>query len=154
VNLFRRIRPTLPFVLVWTIFVVYVVAARGVRNFFPISAFDMYQARSPDIASRIMAIDLSGQTVEIERFDVFQCDPPQPALENNRHCSHAGVGRVDYVVRDKQIYLDGHLSNNLSGGEEVKLVWRTVVLEDRPGPPASSDCILANCRARRKAGVP
>lgn len=64
------------------------------------------------------------------------------------------MGRVEYVARDQQIYLDEHLRQDLKDGVEAKLVWRTFTLELRPGPPAHDDCVLAVCQMRRKGAAP
>ena len=145
---------TLPFVVVWAIFFAYLLAARGVRNFFPISAFDMYQGKSPTTASRVLVLDATGQTSEMTSYEAFQCDPPRPNLADVDHCDYAGFGRIDYVTQDLQIHLDAHLQPSVSGGHEVKLVWRKFTLEERPGPPTFADCPLAVCLARRKGGKP
>jgi hypothetical protein len=147
-------RKALPFVVVWAIFVAYVLAARGVRNFFPISSFDMYQAQSSTIASRVLVVDSSGKPSEITQYEAFQCLPPRPKLTDVTHCEHAGVGRVEYVGRDQQIYLDEHRRQDLKNSHEAKLVWRTFSLEERPGPPTYSDCVLAVCQVRRKGVEP
>lgn len=147
-------RKALPFVVVWAIFAAYVLAARGVRNFFPISSFDMYQAQSSTVASRVLVVDTSGKTSEITQYDEFQCDPPRPKLTDVTHCEHAGIGRVQYVARDQQIYFDEHVRQDVKNGVDVKLVWRTFNLEERPGPPAHNDCMLAVCQVQRKGLEP
>lgn len=152
VNLVRN--KSLPFVVVWAIFFAYVVAARGIRNFFPISAFDMYQRKSPTTASRVLVLEASGRTSEITSHEAFQCDPPRPNLANVEHCDPATFGRIEYVTQDLQIHLDAHLQPSVSGGHEVKLVWRKFSLEERPGPPTFVDCPLAVCQARQKGDQP
>ncbi len=148
-------RRALPFVVVWAVFVAYVLAARGIRNFFPISAFDMYQAQSPTIASRILVVETSsGKTFEVTDYDGFQCNPSKPKLDDLRRCEHADIGLIQYVIRDQQIHLDEHLRQELNGGVEAKLVWRTFLLEDRPGPPKFSDCLLAVCQVQKSQGAP
>ncbi|MBK9260928.1 MAG: hypothetical protein IPM54_14055 [Polyangiaceae bacterium] len=153
-KIFWRQRGALPIVVAWAIFLAYVLAARGVRNFFPISAFDMYQARSQDIASRVLVVDEMGKPSELTQYEAFRCDPPRPELANVQHCLHAGAGRVEYVLRDAQIHLDAHLTPDIADGTDVKLVWRTFTLKDRPGPPAFTDCVLATCRVRGKGRGP
>ena len=147
-------RKALPFVAVWAIFVAYVLAARGVRNFFPISSFDMYQAQSSTMASRVLVVDSMGKTSELSQYDAFQCNPPYPKLTDVTHCGHAGIGRIGYVARDQQIYFDDHLRQDLMNGVEAKLVWRTFHLEERPGPPAHNDCVLAVCQVQRRGSKP
>lgn len=147
-------RRTLPFVAAWAIFITYILAARGIRNFFPISAFDMYQARAFTVASRVLVVEATGKALEITNYDAFQCSPERPNLADVSHCENRDVGRVEYVPRDQQIYFDEHVHPNVQNGVDVKLVWRTFLLEDRPGPPVHSDCVLAACRARKGGVVP
>lgn len=147
-------RKALPFVVVWAIFFTYVLAARGIRNFFPISSFDMYQAQSSTMASRVLVVDFSGKPSEITQYEAFQCNPTRPNLADVAHCEHAEIGRVEYVARDLQIHFDEHVRQDVQNGVEVKLVWRTFLLEEKPGPPTFSDCILAVCQVRRKGEGP
>jgi len=144
----------LPFVVVWAIFITYVLAARGVRNFFPISSLDMYQAKAPTVASRVLVVDSSGKPSEITQYDAFQCNPAHPKLADVAHCEHANIGRVEYVARDLQIHFDKHERQDIKNGVEAKIVWRIFYLEDRPGPPAHEDCVLAVCQVRRKGAQP
>lgn len=147
-------RRALPFVVVWAIFIAYVLAVRGIRNFFPISSFDMYQARASTMTSRVLVVDTSGQPSEITQYDAFECTPSRPDLANVTHCEDAAIGRVTYVARDQQIHLDQHLRQNMPNGLEAKLVWRTFKLEERPGPPAYTDCVLAVCQVQKKGAHP
>ncbi|MDI1478676.1 hypothetical protein [Polyangium sp. y55x31] len=135
----------------WAIAIAYLLAARGVGNFFPLSAFGMYQGRSPDVASRVLVVGASGEAAEITAFDGFSCAPAWPKLDDVRHCAPGDQGRVEYVSRDLQVYLDAHVTSDAAGMEDARIVWRTWTLEDRPGPPASQDCELASCRVRRRA---
>lgn len=144
----------LPFVVVWAIFIAYILAARGIRNFFPISSFDMYQAQSSTMASRVLVVDSSGKPSEITQYEAFQCDPPRPNLADVTHCEHAETGRVEYVARDQQIHFDEHVRQDVQNGVEAKLVWRTFRLEERPGPPTYTDCVLAVCQVRKKGALP
>jgi hypothetical protein len=143
-------RSHLPLVVIWAIFIAYVLAARGIRNFFPISSFDMYQGQAPTIASRILVVENDGGSSEITHYDSFQCNPAEPKLENVKHCEGATIRGPGYVVRDQQIYLDAHLHSGADDGLAAKLVLRTYTLENRPGPPAFSDCLLAVCRVRKR----
>jgi hypothetical protein len=111
--------------------------------------FDMYRRRAPDVASRILVVDGTGRASELGRYEAFLCEPARLELGRAERCPLAQKGRIDYVVRDMQIYFDAHLSNE-KGPEEATIVWRTFTLEDRPGPPAFEDCVLARCSARRK----
>jgi hypothetical protein len=150
----RERRKALPFVVVWAIFIAYILAARGIRNFFPISSFGMYQAQSSTMASRVLVVDSQGKPSEITQYGAFQCNPLKPNLADVAHCEHSDIGRVAYVARDLQIHLDEHLIQDMHDGVEAKLVWRTFLLEDRPGPPAHKDCVLAVCQVRRKGEGP
>lgn len=150
-NLRRSILPT---VVVWAIFIAYVLAARGIRNFFPISSFDMYQGQSPTMTSRILIVDNAGHPSEITHYDAFQCNPTKPKLDDVQHCEGARIRGPNYVVRDQQIHLDAHLHSSADAGSEVKLVLRTFTLENKPGPPAFSDCVLAVCRVHNGGGTP
>lgn len=132
----------------------YVLAARGIRNFFPISAFDMYQAQSSTIASRILVVDSSGAPSEITDYEAFQCNPVRPDLADVTHCEHAAIGRIMYVAQDQQKHLDAHLQQEVKQGRPAQLVWRTFSLEDRPGSPQHTDCVLAACQVRRKGDRP
>lgn len=148
----RDERRKLAMLAAWAIAIAYLLAARGVHNFFPLSVFDMYQGRSPDVASRVLVvIDASGEAAEITAFDAFSCAPAWPKLDDVRSCAHHDQGRVEYVARDLQVHFDAHVASDASGMEGARLVWRTWKLEDRPGPPAIDDCLLAVCRVRRRA---
>ena len=114
----------------------------------------MYQAQSSTIASRVLVADPSGKSSEITQYEAFHCNPSRPKLADVAHCEHAGTGRVEYVARDQQIYLDAHLRQDLTNSVEAKLVWRTFILEERPGPPTHNDCVLAVCQVRRKGTEP
>jgi len=140
--------------MLWAIFIAYVLAARGIRNFFPISSFDMYQGRAPTIATRILVVDDIGHSSEITQYDSFQCNPAKPKLENVQHCQGAAIRGPNYVVRDQQIHLDAHLRSGLTDAPNAKLVLRTFTLEDRPGPPAFSDCVLAACLVHKRGEKP
>jgi hypothetical protein len=132
-----------------SIFVTYLLAARGVRNLFPLSVFDMYKSHAPDVATRIIAVDAAGRAEELHAFEAFRCEPAAPRLDELRSCEHAERGRIPYVVRDAQIYLDQHLRGD-ARGEEVTIAARTWRLQGRPGPLPFADCALARCVARRK----
>ena len=143
-------RALLPPIVVWAIFIAYALAARGVRNFFPISSFDMYQGRAPTIATRILVVDNSGKTAEITQYESFQCNPEKPILDDLRHCQGAAIRGPGYVVRDQQIYLDAHLHPGVAQNPDAKLVLRTFTLENKPGPPAFTDCVLAVCQVHQR----
>jgi hypothetical protein len=122
-----------------------------VYNAFPFSVFDMYEGRSPAVATRILVLDGAGRTSELHRFDAFQCEPAAPQLEDIRSCGDAAVwGQISYVARDAQIYLDAH-RKEVSSGEDVRVVARVWRLREQPGPSPYEDCELARCRAVRRA---
>ncbi|MCU0657681.1 MAG: hypothetical protein MUF64_21200 [Polyangiaceae bacterium] len=132
-----------------SIFFTYLLAARGVRNLFPLSVFDMYKTHAPDVATRILAVDARGHGGELHAFDGFRCEPAAPSLQELSGCEGAVRGRIPYVIRDAQIYLDQHLESTTEG-EEITIVARTWQLRRQPGPLPFSDCALARCVARRK----
>lgn len=132
-----------------SVFLAYLLTARGLRNVFPFSVFDMYEMRSPLVTTRLLVLDSNNQTTEIRRFESFQCEPKSPDIQTFRVCGEgAQMNVMPYVARDLQILLDARLGD-VSSGEEVTLIARTWRLQDRPGPSPFSDCALARCRARR-----
>jgi hypothetical protein len=143
-------RVSLPTVVAWTVAIAYLLAARGVRNFFPISSFDMYQGRAPEVASRPLVVDGAGRASELEQYDAFRCEPERPSLTDVAQCPGAPRGGIAYVSRDLQVYLDEHLAEPGAGAEEASIVQRSWTLEDRPGAPSHVDCVLARCTARRR----
>jgi hypothetical protein len=145
-------RVSLPTVVAFALAVSYLLAARGVRNFFPISSFDMYQGRSPDVASRPLVVDGAGKASELTQYDAFRCEPARPQLTDVRQCPGAPLGGIHYVARDLQVYLDEHLAAEGAGMAEASIVQRSWTLEDRPGPPSYVDCVLARCSVRRRGG--
>jgi hypothetical protein len=90
-----------PLLVAWAIFATYVLAARGVRNFFPISVFDMYQAHAPDVVARVMVIDAAGHTEDIEAFDGWVCDGGPPRLRDVERTCGRDHRPLEYVTRDQ-----------------------------------------------------
>lgn len=137
----------------WAIFAAYVVAARGIRNSFPISVFDMYQGRGTDTAARVVVRDAVGGKPEIDAFERFECYPTLPMItEVKRFCSGEHQP-LDYVTRDQQQTLEQRLVRGPSErpqGEQVAIVSRAWFLRASPGTPAFTDCVIAHCTAKRK----
>jgi hypothetical protein len=140
-----------PLVVAWAIFATYVLAARGVRNFFPISVFDMYQAHAPDVVARVMVIDAAGHTEDIEAFDGWVCDGGPPRLRDVERTCGRDHRPLEYVTRDQELWVHGH-GGDAPGPEAVTIVSRAYVLGDRAGAPPHSDCTIARCTARRREG--
>ncbi len=140
-------RVTLPFVVAWAIFATYVVAARGVRNFFPISVFDMYQRRAPAAVSRVIVIDADGAEHRLEHFTAFHCEPAPPALGDVRRYCGEDHEPLDYVMRDQQRELDAHLSG-VAGPLSIGIVSRSTRIPTDGSDTTTDDCVLARCTAR------
>lgn len=145
-------RLQLPFVVAWAIFATYVVAARGVRNLFPISVFDMYQAHAPRVVARVVVVDAEGHKAEIEDFDGWVCEGGLPVLREPERVCGPDHRPLEYVTRDQELFLHAH-EGEAPGPEAVTIVSRAFVLDPEPGTPRSTDCILARCTAHRR-GVP
>jgi hypothetical protein len=148
----RRI--TLPLVVAWACLVTYVVAARVVGNWFPLSTFDMYQAHAPEVVARIVVVDEEGRGRELGQFEGYACEPEPPRLAEAvaEQCGEEHRP-LPYVVRDQQIWLDAHL-DPAGGPEAIAIVSRAYVLAERPGAPAFTDCVVARCTARPRGGSP
>lgn len=133
--------------------VTYVVAARVVGNFFPLSVFDMYQAHAPEVVARVIVLDGAGGKQELGRFEAFACEPgPVRLAELEGRCG-AEHRPPPYVIRDQQRWLDEQL-DPAGGPEAITIVSRAHVLVERPGAPAFRDCVVARCTARRRGAVP
>ncbi len=126
------------------VFATYLLAARGPRNLFPLSVFDMYQGRAPDVVARMLVLDGDGAEAEIDAFDGWSC-----AWEHASVVETCGeeYRLLDYVERDQREYLQRHAG---VGEESVKLVARAYRLRGEAGQPASSDCVVARCLARKR----
>jgi hypothetical protein len=147
----RRI--DLPLVVAWAIFATYVLAARGVRNMFPISVFDMYQAHAPEVVARVLVLDAAGETAQVEQFEGFVCEDDPAVLMHVEDTCGADHRPLEYVTRDQASYLARH-SGQAPGPEAITLVSRAYVLTARPGAPPSTDCVLTHCTARRRGSPP
>jgi hypothetical protein len=147
-------RVTLPLVVAWSCLVTYLVAARVVGNWFPLSTFDMYQARAPEAVARVVVADREGRRHELGQYEGYACEPLRLELAQTvaERCSEEHRP-LPYVVRDQQLWLDGHIDAR-GGPETIAIVSRAYVLAERRGAPAYTDCVLARCTARRRGGSP
>lgn len=132
-----------PTVVAWSVFAAYLLAARGIRNSFPFSVFDMYQARGTPTAARVVVLDDAGVQHEIEDFVAVQCEPVTLRVALQR-CS-AEHRPLDYVVRDQQQWLEARLVADPQP-ERVAIVSRAWTFADTT---TTADCVLATCTARR-----
>jgi hypothetical protein len=124
--------------------VTYVIAARIVGNFFPLSVFDMYQARAPEVAARVLAIDAAGRTAELHDFEAFACDERPLSLAHIDDTCGPDHRPLEYVTRDQELYIEAHVGD--AGDESIAVVSRAYSLSD----PGVSDCVIAHCMARRR----
>lgn len=145
-------RMTLPFVVGWAIFATYLVAARGVRNFFPLSVFDMYQRRAPAAVSRVLVVDRHGGEHRISELAGFHCEPAPPMLTDVRRYCGPEHEPLDYVMRDEQRDLEAHLSSE-PGREPIAIVSRSFRIA-ASGELTTSDCVLARCTANPRGDAP
>lgn len=136
--------------------VTYVVAARVVGNWFPLSTFDMYQAHAPEVVARVVVLDAAGSKRQLGHYEGYACEPaPLRLAEVVAERCREDHRPLPYVVRDQQLWLDAHLDPGDGGGTEaIAIVSRAYVLAERPGAPAFTDCVLARCTARRRGGSP
>lgn len=150
----RPRRVTLPLLVAWSCLATYVVAARVVGNWFPLSTFDMYQAHAPEVVARVVVVDGEGAKRELRHFEAYACEPAPVELAERvaERCSEEHRP-VPYVVRDQQQWLEAH-SDPAAGPETIAIVSRAYALAERPGAPAFTDCVIARCTARRRGGTP
>lgn len=137
-----RSRPPLAWVVALAVFVTYVVAARGPRNLFPLSVFDMYQGHAPAVVARMLVLDADGRADEVDAFEDWSCTWEAESVEATCGPEHR---LLDYVERDQRQYLQ---RNAGQGDVPVTLVSRAYRL-DEPATDAE-DCVVARCRARRR----
>lgn len=147
-------RFTLPLLVAWSCLATYVVAARVVGNWFPLSTFDMYQAHAPEVVARVVVVDAHGGKRELRHYEAYACEPAtvELAAMAAERCGEEHRP-LPYVMRDQQLWLDAH-RDPAGGPEAIAIVSRAYVLGKRPGAPASRDCVLARCRAHRRGGAP
>ena len=136
-------RVPLAWVVAIAVFATYLVAARGPRNLFPLSVFDMYQGHAPDVVARVLVVDAQGETAEVDAYDAWSCTWVGSLDDVESTCgpSHRPI---PYVTRDQLHYLESHGGQ---GDEAVQLVSRAYALSSAP---AWNDCVLARCVARRR----
>lgn len=138
----KRSRPPLAWVVAISVFVTYLVAARGPRNLFPLSVFDMYQGHAPAVVARMLVIDPDGRTAEVDAFDDWSCTWEHTSVEASCGADHR---LLDYVERDQRRYLEQHAGQ---GDLPVVLVSRAYSLHKTNVSP--EDCVVARCRASRR----
>lgn len=136
-------RTTLPWLVAVTTFATYLLAARGPRNLFPLSVFDMYQGHAAAVVARVLVVDARGATAEIDAYEAWSCDG-HVALQNPEPLCGPDHRPLEYVTRDQARYLETHAGQ---GTEEVRLVSRAYELRDAS---RFHDCTLARCLARRR----
>lgn len=120
----------------------YLVAARGPSNLFPLSVFDMYQGHAPAVVARLLVLGPDGDAAEVDAFDDWSCTWEAESIEATCGENHR---LPDYVERDQRLYLE---RNAGEGDASVELVSRAYRL-DEPVRDAE-DCVVARCRARRR----
>ncbi len=140
-------RVALPFVVAWGVFATYLLGARIVGNFFPLSVFDMYRGHAPQWAARVVAVDASGRTAELDAFEAFACDPDPPPLRDVERICGPAHRPLGYVVRDQELWL---LRHGGSGDEEIAIVSRARALDN----DATDECVIARCSATRRGASP
>lgn len=136
-------RVSLPWLVAVAIFGTYLLAARGPRNLFPLSVFDMYQGHAPEVVARVLVVDAQGRTAEIDAYDEWSCEWEADLLDPEPVCG-ADHRPLEYVTRDQSHYLEAHVGR---GGEEVRIVSRAYRLHEAS---RFDDCTLARCLARRR----
>ncbi len=137
-------------------FLGYLVVARIVGNVYPFSTFPMYAGEHRSTGSRIVAKDEAQGLHEVSDGSAWMCDAasvdgappgetPPPALDPHA-CTGDGVYVIDYVDRAAIDYVRTH-----GGGDRrarpVELVRHIWTFPDDRGPPTTSDCHMASCRA-------
>lgn len=146
VRLLRRV--PLPFWVAWAVLLTYLAAGRIVRNFFPVSVFDMYQARAEDVSTRILFLNDAGESTRLSTWSQFHCAPAHPVFAEVTNQCGFDFRPIPYVARDQQRYFDAH-QHARSEGDGVRIVARAYWLSDVEGRPLHRDCELARCQATR-----
>ncbi len=125
------------------VLLVYVVAARGVGNLYPLSSFEMYGSTRLTTASRI-AVQTDRGVQEIERFSRWRCATP-PSVDPRICLAQWPYFHVE--ARDREV-LD-HIRDAADPGTDaqpvtvIRRVWRLPA----DGPAVASECVLAQCEA-------
>ena len=118
----------------------YLVAARGVDNFYPVSSFPMYASAKGTATSRVMALTQAGDFAEVTAFESWQCGE----FGNLDATFCEGVGSIPYIDREREAHVRGHPG---TGGAPIQLVRRVFSFD---GKTRRSHCVLAQCTAVRK----
>lgn len=136
--------PAAPRLVAFGVFVVYLLAARGVGNFYPLSTFEMYGSSTLSSASRIVVRDESGAVDEVDAYTGFACD--HPVDPDPRTCLEAWP--FDHVpAMDAAFARTIDRSRASSSAPRVEIVRRVWRFEDEH--TLTQDCVLARCRAAR-----
>lgn len=138
-----RRRLSTPRSAAWLIFAAYLLAARGIRNSFPFSVFDMYQARGTTTAARVVVLDAQGGQHEIDAFAAVHCEP-SPRLADAIHTCSDEHRPLEYVVRDQQRLLESRLVGQAQP-MPIAIVSRAWTFA--AATTTTADCALALCTA-------
>jgi hypothetical protein len=124
-------------------FIGYLAVARIVGNVYPFSTFPMYAGEQLSTGSRIVAKDETQRLHEVTDGIAWECETP--ALDPNG-CSGRDIHTISYVDREAIDYVREHTGSDPRARpvEIVRHIWR---FPDDRGPPTTSDCRLALCRA-------
>jgi len=139
----RLARLPLPWVVAASVFATYLLAARGPRNLFPLSVFDMYQGHAEAFAARVIVLDASGRAAELDDFESWSCSWQADLQHVDTTCGQRHRP-LEYVTRDQARQIEGRAGD---GVEPVRLVSRAYDVAD---PTRFEDCVLAQCRATRR----
>ena len=129
-------------------FATYLVAARIVGNFFPLSVFDMYRGHAPEWAARVVAVDASGRVAELDDFEAFACDLEPVSLARVEATCGPDHRPLAYVTRDQELWVEAHRGSD--GDEPIAIVSRARALDH----DSFDDCVIAKCTARRRGASP
>jgi hypothetical protein len=139
-------RVTAPLLVAWASFATYVLAARGVRNLYPISVFDMYQRAAPTAVARVIVLDEHGGKHPLDAFTGFHCEPAPPMIPDVRRFCGPDHEPLDYVTRDQQRDFDAHLAG-APGPLRIAIVSRSYRIDPVQLGTVEHDCVLARCTA-------
>ena len=136
-------RLSTPRLAAWLIFAAYLLAARGIRNAFPFSVFDMYQARGTTTAARVVVLDAQGVAHELDVFTALHCEPPPQLADALRTCGDEHRP-LEYVVRDQQQLLESRLAGQPQP-TPITIISRAWTFAE--AGTTTPDCALAHCTA-------
>jgi hypothetical protein len=139
----RRIERSAGLAVAALSFIGYLAVARIVGNVYPFSTFPMYAGEHLTTGSRIVAKDESQRLREVTDGTAWECD--LPALDPNG-CSGRDVHTISYVDREAIDYVREHPGGD-PRARPVEIVRHIWSFPDDRGPPTTSDCHLATCRA-------